>query len=241
MLTQVASLLAVPSAPVLYSRRHFLAGIGALSATRVVDARARDEPISLAGWKLQIPGPREIKALEGYRDRFFEVIEGGRLRFWIDASLEGPTASARYVRCELRHLTGWPVIGAKKQLFARLRVQSKLSPAQVTVLQIHAEGPASLPLVRIALVDGRLTAWVKSDASGERTERITLGSLPGSASFSLSVLVEAGLLSICYEQNTPVVRDVRFWNRPCYFKAGLYPQARLGEATAVFEQLQVMT
>jgi len=46
-------------------------------------------PIDLSSWKLQIPGPKEIKDLQGYSSDYFEKTPDGWIVFHIDAAEKG--------------------------------------------------------------------------------------------------------------------------------------------------------
>jgi hypothetical protein len=227
----------------MLSRRSAIAFLTAAAGAFPARAAILSPAFDFTDWVLQLPGPIEIKALDGYKSQFFQLDAQGRLQFWIDAGLSGSTAHSNYVRAELRHRANWSVRGGRRSLAARLSIAANLSPSQVTVLQIHgvtADGDNAPPLARIALVDGTPTAWVKTDAAGEHTERIALGPPPGERAFDCRIAIDDGVLSVAYDGAPPIQRDLRFWPYDNYFKAGLYPQAHQGQATAWFTRLSVV-
>ena len=193
----------------------------------------------LQGWKLQIPGPQEVKNLEGYDSRYFGTGKDGDLHFRLDAAEPGATANSAYVRSELRHLAEWP-IGEAHALSAEFRVVSRLKPDRVTVLQIHgitAEGENAPPLLRIALNEGDLVAVLKTGPSGEETRRLPLRKALGSHWASVDIRLEGRLMKILVDGQVRVLQDLSYWPHRNYFKAGCYPQAKRGKVEVTFKSL----
>src|SRR5262249_26385086 len=126
----------------------FLSGFVVLSAENA----APDSAFDLSNWKLQIPGPRDIKDLKKYSSEYFYLNPEKEMCFHLDASEKGSTKNSHYVRTELRHLPEWNVT-ERHILSGEFRVISQLSPNKVTVLQIHGiedDGGKAPPLLRIA-------------------------------------------------------------------------------------------
>src|SRR6516162_1997348 len=71
-------------------------------------AMARDNVPAIAfdlrQWKLQIPGPKEIKTLTNYSSPYFHLNADNEMCFHLDAAEKGTTPNSHYVRSELRHL-----------------------------------------------------------------------------------------------------------------------------------------
>ncbi len=195
--------------------------------------------LDLTGWKLQVPGPRDVYAVSSYRSRYFQVDADGDLRFRVDCSETGYTANAHYVRSELRHLPEWSVMGRAK-MAATIRVESQAVPDKVTVLQIHGIAPSGAdapPLLRVALDGADLFAFLKADAEGVRTEKILLAPGAGRSWFRCSLAVNSGGLAVDVDGVRRLTRDVSYWPYLNYFKAGAYPQANEGSVEVTLRSL----
>lgn len=195
----------------------------------------------LHAWKLQIPGPKEIKKLQGYASPYFFLTPEREMTFHLDAAEKGTTPNTHYVRSELRHLLNWKV-GEKHQLNAEVRAVSHLQPDKLTVLQIHGimeDGSDAPPLLRIALNKGDLMAMLKTGATGEENEGIKLVKKLGAKWAKVEVLVNEHQLTLRVNGETKLTRDLSYWKYPNYFKAGLYPQATSGTADVFFRSLEV--
>jgi hypothetical protein len=193
----------------------------------------------LGGWKLQLPGPKEVKHLKGYSSGYFQLNARKELCFRLDAGERGTTPNTRFVRAELRHLTNWPV-GQTHSLSAEVSVVSRLRPDKVTVLQIHgttARGGNAPPLLRVAVNSGDLVAVIKTTRRGDKNGTVVLKKGLGSGWVALDVSVKARRLRIAVDGKTRVDRDLRFWGFDNYFKAGCYPQATTGTAEVRFRKL----
>jgi len=201
------------------------------------------QAFDLRGWKLQIPGPSEVKGkdLENYASGYFFLNAEREMCFSLDAAEKGTTPNTKYVRSELRHLQDWTVDGVHT-LSGEVRVVSSLKPSKVTVLQIHGitpEGDNAPPLLRVALNDGDLYAVIKTDPAGTKTESTLLKRKVGTGYVSVSVHVDHGTLSVAVDGEKKASRDVSSWKFSNYFKAGCYPQATEGNVQVFFRKLTV--
>ncbi|HEY5315688.1 MAG TPA: polysaccharide lyase family 7 protein [Pirellulales bacterium] len=213
----------------------------ALTCALVVDAvaAAPSTAFDLHDWKLQIPGPRDIKALENYSSEYFNLNAAGEMCFDLNAAEKGTTPNAKYVRSELRHLPNWKT-SSRHQLSAELRVISALKPDKVTVLQIHGiteKGGDAPPLLRIAENHGDLVAVIQTGNARRENETIVLQKGLGTRFVKIDVTVEAERLSIRVNGEQQLSRGLAFWKFPNYFKAGCYPQATAGTPQVMFRKL----
>jgi hypothetical protein len=209
-----------------------------------VFAQAPSTAFDLSEWKITLPGPKEIKDLEGYSSDYFYLNAEKEMCFQLDASEQGTTPNAKYVRSELRHLPNWRA-DESHALSAEVRAASSLDPDKVTVVQIHGiteykkDAP---PLLRIALQDGDLWALLKTTSRNEKNspeEKILLRGALGESFVKINVRVEGGEISIAVDGEEKVRRNLGFWKFLNYFKAGCYPQATQGVAHVVFRHLAV--
>jgi hypothetical protein len=195
----------------------------------------------LSGWKLQIPGPKDITSINGYASKYFYLNSSNQICFWVDSTEKGHTANSEYVRSELRHLSNWSINSAQT-MSATLKVNSAAVPDKVTVLQIHgitSTGDNAPPLLRIALNSGTLYAFIKTDNSGNNTDSIVLASGIGDQEFSCTIKVENQRLIIIVNGAEKLKRSLSFWKYANYFKAGCYPQSHNGTITVTFGSLSV--
>jgi hypothetical protein len=202
-------------------------------------AAAPSTKFDLHDWKLQIPGPRDIKGLENYSSEYFNLNAAGEMCFSVNAAETGTTPNAKYVRSELRHLPNWKA-SDKHSLSAELRVISALKPAKVTVLQIHGiteKGGDAPPLLRIAENFGDLVAVIQKGNGRRDNETVVLQKSLGGKSVKIEITVQAERLSIRVDDEEKVSRSLDFWKFPNYFKAGCYPQATEGTAQVMFSKL----
>ena len=209
-----------------------------------VFAQAPSAAFDLREWKITLPGPKEIKDLEGYSSEYFYLNAEKEMCFQLDASEKGTTPNAKYVRSELRHLPNWRA-DESRALSAEVRAVSSLDPDKVTVMQIHGiteDKKDAPPLLRIALQDGDLWALLKTTSRNEKNtpeEKILLRGALGESFVKIDVRVEGGELSIAVDGEEKVRRNLGFWKFLNYFKAGCYPQATQGVAHVVFRHLAV--
>ena len=195
----------------------------------------------LRQWKLQIPGPLEIKQLGGYSSPYFFLNKNREMVFHLDAAEQGATTNAKYVRSELRHLPNWHV-SETHSLSAEVKAVSHLDPDKVTVLQIHGiqeDGSDAPPLLRIALNHGDLVAMIKPDNEGDRTDSIPLKKGVGANWFKVEIAVKNRSLVISVDGQQKLTHSLAYWKYPNYFKAGCYPQAVQGTADVFFRKLSV--
>lgn len=195
----------------------------------------------LSGWKLQIPGPFDVKNLNEYASKYFYLDSLNRMCFWLDCTEKGSTKNSTYVRSELRHLDNWKT-SETRMLSASIQVNSKALPDKVTVLQIHgitADKQHAPPLLRVALNSGDLYAFVKTDTTGDNTEKVLLAKAIGMNVFNCLIRVENKQLTIDLNGEEKLKRDISFWIFDNYFKAGCYPQAHNGEVLMMITNLRV--
>ena len=209
-----------------------------------VFAQAPSTAFDLREWKITLPGPKEIKNLEGYSSDYFFLNAKKEMCFHLDASEKGITPTAKYVRSELRHLPNWRA-DESRALSAEVRAASSLNPDKLTLVQIHGiteDKKDAPPLLRIALQQGDLWALLKTTSRNEKDapeEKILLRGELGESFVKIDVRVEAGQLSIAVDGEEKVRRNLGFWKFLNYFKAGCYPQATHGVADVVFRHLAV--
>jgi hypothetical protein len=214
-----------------------------LGAGRAACAEAAppSRAFDLRGWKLQVPGPLEIKELQNYSSGYFFLNSSREMCFSLDAGEKGTTPNTKYVRSELRHLADWTAEGSHV-LTGEVRVVSHLQPDKVTVLQIHGitpDGDNAPPLLRIALEDGDLYAAIKPDNTGDKTDSVLLKRGVKSGYVRVAVIVRSGKLRVTVDGQEKLVRDLSFWKFSNYFKAGCYPQATQGTVQVFFRKLKV--
>ncbi len=198
----------------------------------------------LSHWKLQIPGPKEIIPIGDYTSKYFSYGKEGEMIFWVDSSEKGTTPNSSYVRSELREMlnpndknVNWSLKGTHS-INAELSV--KTNTPQVTIIKIHGigkDGESVKPLLRLAVMDGDLYAWLKLDKNGEHTEKILLQRKVGR--FTAEILVKDYELKIKVNNETKLSRKVSYWTHNNYFKAGNYPQAESGITEVRFYKLEV--
>ena len=198
------------------------------------------QAFDLHAWKLQVPGPLEVKDLRNYSSGYFFLSDSKEMVFSLDAAEKGTTPNTHYVRSELRHLPNWTV-EENHTLTGEVRVVSHLQPDKLTVLQIHGitlEGDNAPPLLRIAVNHGSLYAAVKPDNSGDKTDMVLLKKDLKGDYAKVSIIVKGGQLHIAVDGQEKLVRDLSYWKFANYFKAGLYPQATKGTAQVFFRSLK---
>ena len=193
----------------------------------------------LGRWKLQIPGPKDVKELKGYASDYFYLNADKEMCFHLDASEQGTTPNAKYVRSELRHLPEWGVNTAHA-LSGEFRVVSALKPDKVTAMQIHGitpDGGNAPPLLRIAVNAGDLVAAFMADNTGKKNEMVTLVKQLGSRFVKVEIAVREKQLTVTVDGEAKLTRKLDFWTHGNYFKAGCYPQATQGTADVFFRSL----
>ncbi len=193
----------------------------------------------LQQWKLQIPGPREIKTLKNYSSTYFRLNAEKEMCLHLDTAEKGTTPNTHYVRSELRHLPEWDVKDTHA-VSAEVCVISHLKPDKVTVLQIHGitkQGGNAPPLLRIAVNNGDLVAVIKTTNDGDKNDTVVLKKALGSGWAKLEVSVKSKQLKITVDDQEKVNRSLAFWKYPNYFKAGCYPQATNGTVEVRFRKL----
>ena len=214
--------------------------IGVFCATSVMAAGdAPSSAYNLKDWKLQIPGPVEIRNLANYSSDYFHLSGDSEMVFHLDAAEKGTTPNAHFVRSELRHLPNW-AIAETHTLSAEVRASSKLIPNKVTVLQIHGimnDGKDAPPLLRVAVNNGDLVAVIKTTNDGDKNDTMILKKALGTDYAKLDVRVNSGQLQIWVNDQKKLDRNLAFWKFLNYFKAGSYPQATQGTVDVIFRKL----
>ena len=193
---------------------------------------------NLHEWKLQIPGPKEVKDLTGYYSDYFHLNGEKEMCFHLDAAEKGTTKDAHYVRSELRHLPNWGT-GDTHEMSAEVRAVSHLKPDKVTVLQIHgimSDGKDAPPLLRVAVNNGDLVAVIRT-GDAEKPENFILEKGLGSGWASVDISVKDKQLTIRVNGKEKVSHSLADWKFMNYFKAGCYPQATSGTAEVMFRKL----
>lgn len=204
-----------------------------------VEGGAPAGAFDLRKWKLQIPGPVEIKVLQNYSSDYFHLTAAREMCFQLDAGEKGTTTNAHFVRSELRHNLDWST-GEAHSMSGEFRVKSSLTPDKVTALQIHGitdQGGDAPPLLRIAVTNGDLVAFVKTDNDGEQTENVPLKKQVKDGWVKVDVVVKNRQLKISVDHQVKFQRSLAFWKFKNYFKAGCYPQATQGKAEVFFRKL----
>jgi hypothetical protein len=205
------------------------------AAERAAPATAFD----LSCWKLQIPGPKDIRDLSAYTSDYFYLNDAKELCFHLDAAEKGTTPNAKYVRSELRHLPNWAV-GGSHTLSGEFRAVSALTPDKVTAMQIHgitSDGGDAPPLLRVAVNAGDLVALFKTDVSGKNENKVALKEKLGAQWVKVVIAVTNSQLTITVDGQEKLSRSLAYWTHHNYFKAGCYPQAKQGTADVVFRSL----
>lgn len=195
----------------------------------------------LNGWKLQIPGPKDIFNLDNYATEYFYLNKDSEMVFWLNSAEKGATKNTKFIRSELRHLSNWSIDGHYK-IRGILRVESKLEPDKVTVMKIHGftkPGAYAPTLVRIALNDKDLFAYLNKSNTPKDTMCILLASKIDRHLFKCLIEVNKGYLTIQINDKEKLAHDVSYWKYKSYFKAGCYPQSRNGEVKVMFKELSV--
>ena len=202
---------------------------------------APSSSFDLKKWKLQIPGPKEVKQLQGYSSDYFKLSGKSEMCFHVDAAEKGATINAHYVRSELRHMLDWKTTESHS-LSGEFRVESHLDPDKITAMQIHGimpDGSDAPPLLRIAVNKGDLVAMIKTDNDGEQTENVPLKKGLGTNWVKVEIAVKNKQLKITVDGSIKLARSLAFWKYPNYFKAGAYPQATKGTVDVFFRKLKV--
>ena len=195
----------------------------------------------LSKWKLQIPGPREVKNLNDYSSDYFSLTSENDLHFHLDSSEKGTTPHAHFVRSELRHLVIWKT-EESRYLAGEFKIVSKVNPDKMTFMQIHGileNGKDAPPLLRIAINNGDLIAALKSDSEGKKTDMIILKPLVKLDYIKVEIRLKNKELKIFVDDQLKLNRNLNFWNYLNYFKVGCYPQATSGVVDVFLRNLKV--
>jgi hypothetical protein len=191
---------------------------------------APSENFDLNHWKLQIPGPVEVKNLNNYKSNYFSMAPDSSVCFHLNAAEKGTTKNAHFVRSELRHLENWDTNGSHN-LKAKIKISCNLTEYEVTVMQIHgitSTGENAPPLLRIALKNGNLYAFLKTDNEGKTGDKHLLASNLYNQFFTAEILFEHNIIIIKVNNQTVFNKNIDYWTYDNYFKLGCYPQMTKG-------------
>jgi Alginate lyase len=206
------------------------------------DAAPPSSRFDLGGWKLQVPGPKEIKDLTGFVGEGFGLDAAGNLAFALDASAGGTTKNSKYPRCELRHLDEWTLDGSVRELHVSVATEPSFDPNVVTVAQIHGIGRNREhvpPLLRIVWDKGQLRAAVKTSSDGKQTQMVELGVGEPTRFHDIRIAAGNNGLQVAIDGHVRIQGDMSFWPWLNYFKTGCYPQANRGTGIVRLSQLTV--
>lgn len=205
--------------------------------------------IDLGTWNLTIPVGSPSVTIEtpalmgGYQDNYFKAANG-TLFFWTPVN-GSATANAVYPRSELREtyvdgkLRNWTYGAADNYMSANLAVGQVPSTGKIVIGQIHAFGSTS-PLLKLEYQfktktgTGNIVAKVRNTPTDEAGAVVTLLSgvklnqrftyvINMSPTGQLSILVNSTMFT---QQLDPTWAP-----KPLYFKAGVYAQDNVGDAT----------
>jgi hypothetical protein len=125
-------------------------------------------------------------------------------------------------------------------LSGTMQLFSHADPSKVTVLQIHGiteSGGDAPPLLRIAVNNGNVYAFIKTDSTGDTTKSVLLLAGIDSSWFSCTVRMQNSHILISINDTQKLDENVSYWKYPNYLKAGCYPQSHSGTVTLKFSQL----
>lgn len=185
---------------------------------------------NLTAWKLQIPGPVEIKDLKDYACPYFYLTPEGFMHFHLEASEKGTTPNATHVRDELRNLPNWKII-ENHELSTIIHVNCKMSDFKVTIIQIKCvtdNGENVPPFLRVAVEGRNLYAHLKENANSNKGTKILLKSNVDNMFFSVNVKVKDKILVIAVDDSEVLSKDISYWVLNNHFKMGCYPQQSEG-------------
>ena len=199
---------------------------GTMSLSFVQDYIAPSTKFNLTSWKLQIPGPIEIKDLNGYASPYFYLTSEGFMHFHLDASEKGTTPNATHVRNELRNLQNWKIVETH-EFSGIIRVRCNINNFKVTIIQIKCvtdNDDSAPPFLRLAIEGKNLYAHLKENVNSNKATKILLKSDVGSMFFSVNVKVKDKKLRISVDDSEVLSQDVSYWVLNNHFKMGCYPQ-----------------
>ncbi len=185
---------------------------------------------NLAAWKLQIPGPIEIKDLSSYASPYFYLTQKGFIHFHLDASEKGTTPNATHVRAELRNIQNWKMI-EDHELSTMVRVKCDITDFKVTIIQIKCVNDNNEnvpPFLRLAVEGNNFYAYLKENIDTNKGTKILLKSDVKDLFFFINVKVKNKRLIINVDDLEVLSRDVSYWVLNNHFKMGCYPQQSAG-------------
>ena len=183
----------------------------------------------LKNWKLQIPGPLEIKDLENYGSPYFYLTPENFMHFHLDASEKGTTPNASTVRDELRNLQNWN-INEDHELSTIIRLKCNRTDCKATIIQIKsltADNESAPPFLRIAVEGQNLYAHLKENIH-HKTTGFLLKTGVINKFLSINVKVKNFRLIIIVDDEELLSKDVNYWVLNNHFKMGCYPQQTEG-------------
>ena len=202
----------------------------ALALSCIQDHKAPSTRFALDTWKLQLPGPVEIKELKDYVSPYFYLTSEGFMHFHLDASEKGTTPNATHVRNELRNLLNWKIT-EDHTLSAVIRVQCNLSDFKVTIMQIKClteQDVSAPPFLRLAIEGKNLYAHLKESVSSNKATKYLLKADADRVFLSITVKVKDKKLVIVVDDLEVLSKDVSYWVLNNHFKMGCYPQQSEG-------------
>ncbi|WP_407424938.1 polysaccharide lyase family 7 protein [Treponema sp.] len=205
--------------------------------------------ITVSEWKFQFPGGSKMaeeKQLSGFSSKYYSVFkdEGGTewIHFALDAGDKGHSKNTKYVRSELRHLENWDMKGFHRMSYT-FKAFSDDKSAKFTVGQIHCVPDEKImsgehsPLLRIAVADGKIRAWIKNYSDGSYKSPV-LGAYSYGEEKSVGIETTENILAI-YMDGRKVFQEEVFCPFKNYFKIGVYPQQTHGFFDVLIKDLKV--
>lgn len=108
-------------------------------------------------------------------------------------------------------------------------------------MQIHGitdSNENAPPLLRIALNNGNLYAFLEIDNIGNKTESVLLNKGINERKFTCSITVKDKHIIIAVNGKEKLNRDISFWKYKNYFKAGCYPKSHNGTVLVMLNDLK---
>ena len=190
---------------------------------------APSSKFDLQSWKLQIPGPLEIKDLKDYGSPYFYLTPENFMHFHLDASEKGTTPNASTVRDELRNLQNWK-INEDHELSTIISLKCTRTECKATIIQIKSLSPeneSAPPFLRIAVEGQNLYAHLKEDGNNN-TKKFLLKTGVQNMFLSIMVKVKKSRLIILVDDAEVLSKEVSYWTLTNHFKMGCYPQQTEG-------------
>ena len=194
------------------------------------DYLAPSTKFTLDTWKLQIPGPLEIKDLKNYASSHFYLTKEGFMHFHLDAAEKGTTPNTTTVRDELRNLQHWKIT-ENHELSAIIRIKCTITDFKVTIAQIKCtteNDESAPPFLRLAFDGKNLYAYLKENVNSDKATKILLKPDVGDMFVAVNIKVKDKRLIITVDDAEVLSKDVSYWPLNNHFKLGCYPQQTTG-------------